>query len=77
MATAVPNAVSHRRALEMCVSQSPPEGLQILLIAFVPKHCHDKPFGMVKGRLGRDHLDVKYMECFFMDLDFFVSDFSL
>lgn len=77
MATAVPNSVSHRRASEMCVSQSSPEGLQILLIAFVAKHYHDKPFGMVKERLVRDHLDVKYTECFSMDLSFFVTDFSL
>lgn len=77
MATAVPSAVSHCGASEMCVSQTSPEGLQILLIAFVAKHYHDKPFGMVKERLVRDHLGVKYMECFFMGLYFFVTDFSL
>lgn len=77
MATAVPDAVSQSRASEMCVSQSSPEALLILLIAFVPRHYHDKPFGMVKERLVGDHLDVKYVESFFMDLYFFVTDFSL
>lgn len=59
----------------VCVTELS-RGTQILLIAFVPQHYHDKPFGMVKERLVRDHLDVKYMEWCFMGLYFFVTDLA-
>lgn len=46
-------------------------------MAFVAKRYHAKPLGMGKQTALRDPLDVKYMESFFMDLCFFVADFSL